>query len=66
AHGAPQRRSRRRRLILEVICVDSTWHRRTVHRLFMSRARDLSLVDRLSFAIIEASDRPREYSSIGR
>lgn len=40
--------------LLEIIWVDGAWHARAMHRLLMSGARDLSLVDCMSFEIIEA------------
>ncbi len=48
--------------LLEVIWVDSIWHGRAMHRLFMSRAPDLSLVDCLSFEIIEAKALPLAFA----
>lgn len=44
--------------LLEFIWVDSAWHTRAMHRLLISGQRDLSLVDCLSFEIIEVKEIP--------
>lgn len=40
--------------LLEVIWVDGEWHARALQRLFSSGKRDVSLVDCLSFEVMEA------------
>jgi len=42
--------------LLELIWVDSAWHTRAMHRLLISGRRNLSLVDCLSFEIIEVKE----------
>ena len=44
--------------LLEIVWVDSGWHHRAMQRLLMSGSRDLSLVDCLSFEIVEAKALP--------
>lgn len=48
--------------LLELIWVDDGWHSRAMYRLLMSGARDLSLVDCLSFEIIEAKALPYAFA----
>lgn len=42
--------------LLEIIWTDKQWYARAIHRLFLLSQRDVSLVDCLSFEIMESLD----------
>ncbi len=51
--------------LLEVLWADAHWHGRAVHRLLAQTDRTVSLVDCLSFEIMEARDISTAYSFDG-
>jgi predicted nucleic acid-binding protein len=42
--------------LLEIIWTDKEWYARSIHRLFLQSQKDVSLVDCLSFEIMESFD----------
>lgn len=48
--------------LLEVVWVDEDWYRRGMQRLLARNVRDLSLVDCVSFEVMEARDIQKAYT----